>query len=229
MDLIVSLLFSYWQWFCNHCIAALSSSLVFAAVAASDHECSETLSSLADERTIDASEERWVSRLKVVPEAQRFKLAGIDPELEVKLGEMFKGIVATGDKAWAPSSGTLPTDFIEHVYNEAHEEVEEENAIDDVSMLRQVGCDKNNESLGIQIEPTQHVQEKRKSTKTTHFNASDNMSNATSILTPAMAPFDIPEAGKILGEMSEEIPEESDIYYFALELIANKDKRTMFL
>ncbi|KAK9011102.1 hypothetical protein V6N11_043959 [Hibiscus sabdariffa] len=175
-------------------------------------------------------QKKWESRLKVVPEAQRFKLAGIDPELEVKLDEMFKGIVATA------------------------EEIEEENAIDDVHMLRQVGCDKNNESPGIQIDPTQHVQEKRKSTETTHFksgkrktlkqtggavklsmqidklcSATDNIINATSILTPAMDPFGIPKAVKIHGEMLEEIPEESDLYYFALELITNKDKRTVFL
>ncbi|KAK8507725.1 hypothetical protein V6N12_067055 [Hibiscus sabdariffa] len=55
--------------------------------------------------TIDASEDWWESRLKVVPEAQRFKSAGIDPEVEGKLDQMFRGIVATGDKAWAPSSG----------------------------------------------------------------------------------------------------------------------------
>ncbi|KAK8599852.1 hypothetical protein V6N12_049724 [Hibiscus sabdariffa] len=79
--------------------------------------------------TVDASEEWWESRLKVVPEAQGFKLAGIDPELEDKLDQMFKEIVATGDKVWAPS-GILPTDFVEHGYNETLEEIEENNATD---------------------------------------------------------------------------------------------------
>ncbi|MFQ6660031.1 hypothetical protein Gotur_028689 [Gossypium turneri] len=34
---------------------------------------------------------------------------------------MFMGIVATGDKAWAPSSGTLRSDFFEDVTNEIPE------------------------------------------------------------------------------------------------------------
>ncbi|MFQ6660032.1 hypothetical protein Gotur_028689, partial [Gossypium turneri] len=35
--------------------------------------------------------------------------------------------IATGDKAWAPSSGTLRSDFFEDVTNEIPEENEEEN------------------------------------------------------------------------------------------------------
>ncbi|MFQ6650471.1 hypothetical protein Gotur_022580 [Gossypium turneri] len=42
-------------------------------------------------RTVDASDDWWESRLK--------------------LDQMFMRIVATGDKAWAPSSGTLRSDF----------------------------------------------------------------------------------------------------------------------
>ncbi|XP_052478338.1 uncharacterized protein LOC128033888 [Gossypium raimondii] len=41
----------------------------------------------------------------VVPEVKKFRTSGIDPEFEAKLDQMFMGIVATGDKAWAPSSG----------------------------------------------------------------------------------------------------------------------------
>ncbi|MBA0845612.1 hypothetical protein Goarm_022322 [Gossypium armourianum] len=31
-------------------------------------------------RTVDASDDWWESRLKVVPEAQKFRTSGIDPE-----------------------------------------------------------------------------------------------------------------------------------------------------
>ncbi|MFQ6664035.1 hypothetical protein Gotur_031287 [Gossypium turneri] len=58
-------------------------------------------------RTVDASDDWWESRLK--------------------LDQMFIGIVATGDKAWAPSSGTLRSDFFEDANNEIPEENEEEN------------------------------------------------------------------------------------------------------
>ncbi|KAH1031317.1 hypothetical protein J1N35_043491 [Gossypium stocksii] len=60
---------------------------------------------------------------KVVPEAQKFRTSGIDPEFEGKLDQMFMGIVAIGDKAWAPSSGTLRSDFFEDVNNEIRREV----------------------------------------------------------------------------------------------------------
>ncbi|MBA0812769.1 hypothetical protein Gohar_026708 [Gossypium harknessii] len=54
---------------------------------------------------------------------------------------MFMGIVATGDKARALSSSTLPSEFFEDVDNEILEKNEEENAINDVHISSQVGCD----------------------------------------------------------------------------------------
>ncbi|KAK9018826.1 hypothetical protein V6N11_033872 [Hibiscus sabdariffa] len=175
--------------------------------------------------TVDASDDWWESRLKVVPEAQRFRLAGIDPELEDKLDQMFKGIVATGDKAWAPSSGIMPTDFIEHGYNETLEEIEEENEVEVVPMLRHpiLKNEKKKSSkqiggaakLSLQIDKL--------------CNTAESMSNATSRLNPVTDPFGIPKAYKVLEELSEEVPETSDLYFFALKLIANKDKRTLFL
>ncbi|XP_052483102.1 L10-interacting MYB domain-containing protein [Gossypium raimondii] len=90
-------------------------------------------------RTVDASDDWWESRLQVVPEAQKFRTLGIDPEFEGKLDQMFMGIVTTGDKAWAPSSV------------------------------------------------------------------------------------------KVLDNMSEEVPEASPLYFFALKLLLNKEKRIMFL
>ncbi|MFQ6645419.1 hypothetical protein Gotur_019427 [Gossypium turneri] len=52
---------------------------------------------------------------------------------------MFMGIVATGDKARALSSSTLPSEFFEDVDNEILEKNEEENAINDVHISSQVG------------------------------------------------------------------------------------------
>ncbi|XP_020591130.1 uncharacterized protein LOC110031988 [Phalaenopsis equestris] len=39
----------------------------------------------------------------VVPAAKKFKLSGIEPELEEKLDRMFGGVVATGNYACTPS------------------------------------------------------------------------------------------------------------------------------
>ncbi|MBA0642955.1 hypothetical protein Goklo_027284, partial [Gossypium klotzschianum] len=86
-------------------------------------------------RTVDASDDWWESRLNVVPQDQKFRTSSIDPKFEGKLDQMFMGIVATGDKAWAPSSGTLPSKFFEDVDNDILEENEEENLINNVMSM----------------------------------------------------------------------------------------------
>ncbi|MBA0777877.1 hypothetical protein Gotri_005839, partial [Gossypium trilobum] len=50
------------------------------------------------------------------------------------------------------------------------------------------------------------------------------MSQATSSLTPIVDPYGIPQAVKVLDSMSEEDPEASPLYFFALKLLLNKDK-----
>ncbi|XP_020599100.1 L10-interacting MYB domain-containing protein-like [Phalaenopsis equestris] len=54
-------------------------------------------------RTVDAPNEWWTERLAVVPAAKKFKLSGIEPELEQKLDRMFGGVVATENYACSPS------------------------------------------------------------------------------------------------------------------------------
>ncbi|MFQ6643734.1 hypothetical protein Gotur_018621 [Gossypium turneri] len=120
---------------------------------------------------------------------------------------MFMGLVATGDKAWAPSSGTLCSDFFEDVNNEIPEENEEENMRNDVHILNDVHI-----SNDVQID-----------------GKADNMSQATSSLTPVMDPYGIPQAVKMLDSMLEEVIEASLLYFFVLKLLLNKDKRIMFL
>nr|KJB09685.1 hypothetical protein B456_001G157700 [Gossypium raimondii] len=60
-------------------------------------------------------------------------------------------------------------------------------------------------------------------------NAADNMSQATSSLTPVMDPYGILQAVKVLDSMLGEVPKASPLYFFALKLLLNKDKRIMFL
>ncbi|XP_040940174.1 L10-interacting MYB domain-containing protein [Gossypium hirsutum] len=199
-------------------------------------------------RTVDASDDWWESRLKVVPEAQKFRTSDIDPEFEGKLDQMFMGIVATGDKAWAPSSGTLYSDIFEYVNNEIPEENEEENVRNDVHILNDVYISNDVQIDGNgqkrknpEISSSHFKTGRKKSSKqiggATRLssqieklcNATDNMSQATSSLAPVMDPYGIPQAVKVLDSMSEEVPEASLLYFFALRLLLNKDKRTMFL
>ncbi|KAL1175009.1 hypothetical protein V6Z11_A04G057100 [Gossypium hirsutum] len=169
-------------------------------------------------RTVDASDDWWESRLKVVPKAQKFRTSGIDPEFKGKLDQMFMGIVATGDKAWALSSGTLRSDFLEDVNNEIPEENEEENIS---SSHFKTGRKKSSKQIRGAARLSSQIEKL--------CNAADNMSQATSSLTPVMDPYGIPQVVKVLDSMLEVVPEASPLYFFSLKLLLNKDKRIMFL
>ncbi|OMP10168.1 hypothetical protein COLO4_04748 [Corchorus olitorius] len=58
-------------------------------------------------KTIDATPEWWDLMIKERPDFKPFRKRGIDPELKDMLDCMFGDIVATGDQAWAPSSGVM--------------------------------------------------------------------------------------------------------------------------
>ncbi|KAH1047752.1 hypothetical protein J1N35_038536 [Gossypium stocksii] len=191
---------------------------------------------------VDALDDWWESRLKVVPEAQKFRTSGIDPEFEGKLDQMFMGIVSTGDKVWAPSSGTLRSDFFEDVNNEIPKENEKENVRNDVHISNDVQIDGNGQKRkNPEISSLHFKTGRKKSSKQIGWaarlssqieklcNATDNMSQATSSLTLVMDPYGIPQAVKVLDIMLEEVPEASPLYFFALKLLLNKDKRIMFL
>ncbi|MFQ6628882.1 hypothetical protein Gotur_007133, partial [Gossypium turneri] len=179
-------------------------------------------------RTVDASDDWW--------ETKKFRTSGIDPEFEGKLDQMFMGIVATCDKAWAPSSSTLRSDFFEDVTNEIPKENEEENMRNDVQ-IDENGQKRKNPEISSSHFKTGRKKSSKQIGGATRLssqieklcNAADNMSQATSSLTPIMDPYGIPQAVKVLDSMSEEVPEASPLYFFALKLLLNKDKRIMFL
>ncbi|MFQ6668577.1 hypothetical protein Gotur_034163, partial [Gossypium turneri] len=92
-------------------------------------------------------------------------------ESRLKLDQMFMEVVAISDKTWTSSSGTLPSEFFKHVDNDIPEENEEKNVRNDKSSM-QIG---EAARLSSQIEKL--------------CNAVDNMSQATSSLTPDMDPY----------------------------------------
>ncbi|XVF42135.1 hypothetical protein PTKIN_Ptkin01aG0335900 [Pterospermum kingtungense] len=59
---------------------------------------------------IDASEEWWEKKLKLMPESAKFKNGGIDPELENKLDWMFQGVLVNNDTTLAPTFCLAPSD-----------------------------------------------------------------------------------------------------------------------
>nr|KJB29819.1 hypothetical protein B456_005G119800 [Gossypium raimondii] len=162
------------------------------------------------------------ANILVVPEAQKFRTSGIDPELEGKLDQMFMGIVATENE-----EENMRNDV--HILNDVH--ISNDVQIDGNCQKRKnpeisnshfkTGRKKSSKQIGGATRLSSQIEKL--------CNAADNMSQAMSSLTPVMDPYGIPQAVKVLDSMSEEVPEASPLYFFALKLLLDKDKRIMFL
>ncbi|MFQ6647858.1 hypothetical protein Gotur_021013, partial [Gossypium turneri] len=59
-------------------------------------------------KAVDATEEWWAEKIQENSDFKIFKKKRIEPRLNKLMWQMFGGIVATGENAWAPSSGVLP-------------------------------------------------------------------------------------------------------------------------
>ncbi|MFQ6664036.1 hypothetical protein Gotur_031287 [Gossypium turneri] len=93
---------------------------------------------------------------------------------------MFIGIVATGDKAWAPSSGTLRSDFFEDANNEIPEENEEENIDGNGQKRKNLKISSSHFKTGKRKSSKQIGRAARLSSQIEKLcNAADNMSQAT--------------------------------------------------
>lgn len=53
---------------------------------------------------------------------KKFRYAGIPPDMDAKLEKMFSQVVATGDNAFMPSSGTIPFELDEEQVNSDEED-----------------------------------------------------------------------------------------------------------
>ncbi|MBA0628385.1 hypothetical protein Godav_023124 [Gossypium davidsonii] len=154
---------------------------------------------------------------------------------------MFMGVVATGDKAWARSSGTLPSECFKDVDSDMLEENEEENVVNDVHISNDAHIDGNNKKKILEAGTLHFKIGRKKSSKQIEAaaslsnqieklcNAADNMSQTTCSLTPVMDLYGISQAVKVLDSLSKEVSKDSPLYFFPLKLLVDKDKQTMFL
>ncbi|KAG6677810.1 hypothetical protein I3842_14G045700 [Carya illinoinensis] len=81
-------------------------------------------------KIVDATDEWWAKKLQEIPEATKFRNAGLAHIS--KLDIIFRGITATGEGAWASSSGLGFEDVIRFdQYNDVLLELEEIDDSDD--------------------------------------------------------------------------------------------------
>ncbi|KAE8684177.1 Zeta-carotene desaturase [Hibiscus syriacus] len=165
-----------------------------------------------NKNNLDTSEVWWEKKLKIMPEATKFKNGSIDPELENKLDWMFQGI--NDDPMFVHTFGLQlidGTDDDEPPRIEVEEVVVavEEIQMPKKAMVRATPPEEEIPGFGL-------------------FSSQQGMSTATSAKSSS-EPYDIPKAIQLLDNMEEEVPKKSQLYYFATKLFLNKDKRTMFM
>ncbi|KAG8482987.1 hypothetical protein CXB51_021913 [Gossypium anomalum] len=72
------------------------------------HKESTGIESCPTKKTVDATEKWWAEKIQENHNFKGFK-KGIEPRLNELMWQMFGGIVATGENAWAPLFGVLPS------------------------------------------------------------------------------------------------------------------------
>ncbi|XP_062100582.1 L10-interacting MYB domain-containing protein-like [Humulus lupulus] len=104
--------------------------------------------------TIDATEDWWNSKLQSHPDAAKFRIRGIEPEVEEKLDRIFMNTVATGEYAWTPSSGIIPSES-EKPFNNIetlHEQLESSDNDLEMPNANRFLREKNNKRLAEPLE-----------------------------------------------------------------------------
>ncbi|KAH1057677.1 hypothetical protein J1N35_035742 [Gossypium stocksii] len=85
----------------------------------------------SSKKTVDTSEEWWAEKIQFSenPDFKGFKKKGVEPRLNELMWQMFGGIVATRENAWAPSSGVLPSEVPmgDNTHNEGFGDSDEHN------------------------------------------------------------------------------------------------------
>ncbi|XP_062089296.1 L10-interacting MYB domain-containing protein-like [Humulus lupulus] len=181
--------------------------------------------------TIDATEDWWNSKLQ-------FRIRGIEPEVEEKLDRIFMNTVATGEYAWTPSSGIIPSES-EKPFNNIetlHEQLESSD--DDLEMpntdrfLREKNNKRLAEPLEKQNKAMKHGKGKMKKTGPLMIfeqigRLADAVETRSRNIETARKENSITEVMKILNSLPG-IEKGSSLYLFATRLFIMKEKREMF-
>ncbi|XP_017618047.1 L10-interacting MYB domain-containing protein-like [Gossypium arboreum] len=179
-------------------------------------------------KTIDATEEWWAEKIQENPDFKGFKKKGIEPRLNDLMWQMFGGIVATGENAWAPSSGVLP--------NENSNENEGIPPNEVPSNPSHETPNRRKETLGVVHGKGKKSSSSRKSSRNslaTHIEKlCESMSSPRKSVNEIIFPhsqYTISNAMDALRDLGDEIPKKDELYYFAIKMFQISVKREVFL
>ncbi|XP_062099767.1 L10-interacting MYB domain-containing protein-like [Humulus lupulus] len=159
---------------------------------------------------IDKETDWWNSKLQSHPNATKFRIRGIEPELEQKLDRIFMNIVAAREYAWTPSSGIIPSES-EKTFNDNRTLYEQPESSDDepemanIDRMPEEGNNKRSTEL-------LEKQNKKIRSRTIEIASVSGISEVMKVL------------DSLLG-----IEVGSDLYFFATRLFIVKEKREIFV
>ncbi|XP_020597865.1 L10-interacting MYB domain-containing protein-like [Phalaenopsis equestris] len=165
-------------------------------------------------RTIDAPEEWWTERLAVVPAAKKFKFCGLEPEFEEKLDRMFGGVVTTCKYVCTPNEagfGGTPDNVVFSLSTDSPEFHSQE--------LPEI------QSTNRSKRP--HVESRKKGGAASIRNQISYMIDSSNDTSHKVQKTSINQVVKILEE-DQDIAEDFDLYFFAVELLQDSVYRDFF-
>ncbi|KAG6717411.1 uncharacterized protein LOC122307053 [Carya illinoinensis] len=180
-------------------------------------------------KTVDATDEWWAKKLQEIQEAAKFRNAGLAHIS--KLDIMFRGITATGEGAWAPSSVLGFEDAIRFdQYNDVLLELEEIDDSDDESGDIQTNLD-------TQMKENKHVspvvQDRKRKKGTQIFD--QHFTRLYDVLEKRIATLSFDKPGRSIDEVMAVAPElaeienDYEIFRDASEVLLSKSHREMFI
>ncbi|KAK5833081.1 uncharacterized protein LOC108451523 [Gossypium arboreum] len=159
--------------------------------------------------------------------------------------QMFGGIVATGENAWAPSSGILPSGVPmgDNTLNERFGDSDEHSNKNEGICLNEVLSNPSQEipnqrkqTLGVVHDKGKKSSSSRKSSRntlTTQIEKScDSMASPRKSVNEIIFPhsqYTISNAMDALHALGDEIPKKDELYYFAIKMFQIPVKREVFL
>ncbi|XP_030478224.1 L10-interacting MYB domain-containing protein-like [Cannabis sativa] len=188
--------------------------------------------------TIDATEDWWNSKLQTHPDAAKFRIRGIEPEVEEKLDKIFMNTVATGEHAWTPSFGIIPSES-EKPFNDTetlHEQLESSDDDLETPNIDRFSKEKiskrSTEPLEKQNKKVKNEKGKMKKTGPVMIfeqigRLADAVETRSRNIEIARKENSIVEVMKMLNSLPE-IEKGSNLYLFATRLFIMKEKREMF-
>ncbi|KAH1066486.1 hypothetical protein J1N35_031473 [Gossypium stocksii] len=194
-------------------------------------------------KTVDATEEWWAEKIQENPDFKGFKKKGIEPRLNDLMWQMFGGIVATGENAWAPSSGVIPSgvpmgdDTPDEGFGDSDENSNENESIPS----NEVPSNPPRETPNRRKETLRVVHGKGKKSSSSRKSSRDSLATHIEKLCESMASprksvneivfphseYTISNAMDALRDLGDEIPKKDELYYFAIKMFQIPVKRKM--